>query len=99
MNLLAELINFAREALSHYGGRAQTAKAMEECDELGRALTSWAQAGRPPAGTRGHSEVIDEIADVLIMAHQMRELFGAEAVDERIQFKIDRQRGRMLGDA
>jgi hypothetical protein len=39
--------------------------------------------------------VIDEIADVLIMAEQMRIQFGDKAVDDVILSKMDRQRTRM----
>lgn len=38
------------------------------------------------------SNVIEEIADVLIMASQMRTMFGPDAVDSVIAFKMERLR-------
>jgi len=79
---------FCRDALAHYGIGPQILKVCEEMSELDIALS------------HGTSEdVRDEIADVLIMTEQMRIAFGASAVDERIAFKIDRQRKRMEGGA
>jgi hypothetical protein len=89
-----DLLKFCREALAHYGPGAQSAKACEECNELDAAISLYWKGD----GVLGASGVIDEIADVLIMAEQMRLAFGADAVDERIAFKVKRQRGRMAGE-
>lgn len=86
-----DLLKFCNEALAHYGVESQVTQAIEECRELDFALFSWREDG-----SELHQEsVIDEIADVLIMAEQMRIAFGADAVDERIRFKVERQRKRM----
>ena len=90
-----DMLRFCEGALAHYGPTAQAEKAVEELRELDEALTRYLCAACPPPGTRGHNAVVDEIADVLIMVEQMRIAFGAKAVDERIAFKIERQRQRM----
>lgn len=95
ISLLDNLDRFTRQAVGHYGNASQIDKAIEECDELSEALTRWVSAAGPPRGTRGHNHVIGEIADVLIMAQQMRLVFGAQAVDAMIDAKIERQRKRM----
>jgi len=94
MATVEDLPEFAIEALRHYGDRAQARKCIEESGELGHALTVWIR-GR--CGPDFEKAVIDEIADVIIMAEQMRQAFGAYEVDERIAFKIERQRQRMRG--
>ncbi len=86
-----DLKKYALEALDFYGRNAQDHKALEEVDELSDALFCWLTFGV------NADEVIDEIADVLIMVTQMRIAFGVDAVDERIAFKIQRQRERMKG--
>ena len=90
-----DVLRFCEGALARYGPTAQAEKAVEELRELDEALTRYLCAACPPPGTRGHNAVVDEIADVLIMVEQMRIAFGAKAVDERIAFKIERQRQRM----
>jgi hypothetical protein len=68
---------------------AQVNMAIEECAELIVEL----QHGR-----RGRdSDVPSEVADVIIMMYQMRVMFGAESVDERIAEKLDRLEGKLAG--
>jgi len=85
---------FSHVAVDHYGSQ-QLVKAKEELLELDRALSRYVAAGFPPSGTRGHNRVTDEVADVLVMAMQVRHMFGPEEVDKRIAYKIERQRKRM----
>ena len=92
MATVEDLPEFAIEALRHYGDLAQADKCIEECRELGDALIVWKRGGYMAHDCPG---VLDEIADVIIMVEQMRIAFGAKAVDDRIAFKIERQRQRM----
>ena len=95
ISLLDNLDRFARQAVGHYGNARQIDKAIEECDELSEALTQYqAASGLVDRDAYGR-HVIGEIADVIIMAQQMRLVFGAQAVDAMIDEKIDRQRKRM----
>ena len=80
---------FSKEAIHHYGFRNQAKKTMEELIELHNEIYAYMKRHGDPL------EVIDEIADVLIMAEQMRQGFGPVAVDKRIAYKIERQRKRM----
>lgn len=74
----------------HYGPDPQLLKTIEELQELQDELNSMVN------GTMHDiNNVIDEVADVYIMVEQMRYLFGARRVDERINYKLDRQLKRI----
>ena len=87
--------DFCADALKHYGNASQIDKAIEECDELSEALKHYQASKGLVARATCRRHVISEIADVLIMAHQMRLVFGEGNVDEMIDAKIKRQRERM----
>ena len=71
-------------AVNHYGSVSQILMAIEEGSELTQALLHWLR----DKASREH--VQDEIADNLITALQMRRMFGATKVDERIRIKMER---------
>lgn len=77
--------------LQTFGERAQTIKTIEELGELTTALSKRLN-GAPITDT----DILDEVADVLIMANQMRHLYGEDAVDSRIAFKLNRTAQFML---
>ena len=68
---------------------------IEEMSELTKALLKWRRAkGAELTATRDC--IIDELADVRIMARQMEILFQAEdEVERRIDFKVQRQSKRL----
>lgn len=77
----------------HYGMKAQSMQACEECAELIQAVSKL---------TRGVTEMrilalVEEIADVRIMMSQLMLLFGIpEAeVSELVEEKLDRQISRI----
>lgn len=75
-----------QRGLGAWGQNKQTIKAVEEMAELSVNLckvVNGASASIIP-------DVIDEIADVIIMAHSMRQVFGPSEVDERIRQKCQR---------
>jgi len=79
---------------SHYGFTSQADIAIEECGELIQAVCKF---------RRGYSEerytnLLEEIADVYIMARQLRFLFGYETIDSIVDHKLNRQLKRMGGD-
>lgn len=77
------------EALRVYGEKPQQLKAIEELNELTTELVKNFQ------GRDNTLEVIDELADVFIMLVQMVDVFGIDAVQERIQYKINRLEQRL----
>lgn len=77
----------SRSIVDHFGITAQTIKAVEELGELISALAKNANHG----GVVNAEHVIDEIADAMIVIHQMEKIWNiAGAVDDRIIFKLDR---------
>lgn len=78
-----------RQAINKWGPNRQRFKASEECCELAVAIHHF-QDGRV-----ADKVVITEIADVLIMAHQMRLIFGPRLVDQEIQAKLERLEERL----
>jgi hypothetical protein len=76
--------SYLEKVIDHFGPSHQIMKAIDEMAELTSALVRYQnQAG-------WSTLVIDEIADVLIMARQLRLIFGPELVDGRMRFKLDR---------
>lgn len=72
-----------------FGEEAQMGKTQEECRELDDAIYDYA------VGEADEDAVIDEIADVIVMAEQMADVFGRDAVTERVEFKMNRLQNRL----
>ena len=84
-----------RRCIRDYGTQPQIDMMIEEMSELTKALLKWRRAeGAELTAARGC--IIDELADVRIMARQMEILFQAEEeVERRIDFKVQRQWKRL----
>lgn len=76
-------------ATARWGKDSQMRMVQEECAELIAAIN------RRDRGRGTHAEVVDEIADVLIMAEQARLLAGPGQVDRAVAEKIERLAGRL----
>lgn len=77
-----------------YGSDKQEDMAIEECSGLIKAILKFRRSDTKDSDLR--DAVIDEIADVQIMLTQLGIIFNCvEEVNERIDFKIDRQMGRI----
>jgi len=86
MNRMSEICSLAVET---YGTNNQILQAIEECAELQTALL---HRMRNRVGTY---PVIDEIADVTIMLHQLGIIYGQDAIDIVIQEKLSRLKRRI----
>lgn len=75
------------QAISKWGTHAQISMAIEECSELITTLCHWAR-GRDCSPS-------EEIADVLIMMHQLALMFGSENVQSKVDEKLERLRMRL----
>lgn len=71
---------------AHYGFSSQANMLCEEAAEFMVALNKL-RRGNPDA----YAAVKEEVADVLIVARQMRYLLGYEDIDRIISRKLDRQ--------
>ena len=72
---------------NHYGYTAQSDIMIEECAELTQAICKLRRAWSDDR----LDNVKEELADVLIMARQLRVMLGADDVDRIISSKLDRQ--------
>lgn len=79
-------------AIDHFGVEHQKQKAVEEMGELIVELTR-EQDERTDAG-----HIQEEIADVIVMAEQLRIIYGGSLVDEQIERKLDRLLDRIRSD-
>ena len=85
----------------HYGFRKQSMMMIEECSELQKAICKWHRERGDfllyeSSDCDERTDIIDELADVIIMAKQISYLLSAEdEVSEQIEFKLDRQLRRM----
>lgn len=78
----------------HYGYDAQREQFIEECSE---AILAAQKCKRH--GSKDNFEALcSEVADVLVMAQQMRLLMGAKVIDEIIDKKLNRQLGRIANE-
>jgi NTP pyrophosphatase (non-canonical NTP hydrolase) len=74
----------------HYGFTSQADMLTEEAAEFTVALNKL---------RRGHADAYEHIkevvADVLVIAYQLRHLLGTESIDKIIEEKVERQLGRI----
>jgi ribosome modulation factor len=92
---LREQDNRIKEIAYHYGYESQREQLIEECAE---AILAAQKCKR--YGSKGSFEALcGEVADVLVMAQQMRLLMGAKVIDEIIDKKLNRQLGRIAHES
>ena len=73
-----------KKAIDKWGYDRQMYKAIEECAELIKAICKY-----------DVENVLEECADVLIMCEQIKIMFGAEKVEEMIEYKLKRLEVRL----
>ena len=85
---------------THYGTINQLSKSIEELNELKVEIEALQEQNEIGLSIYPDPEpLIDEIADVKIMLKQLEILFDIkEKVKERMDFKIERQLGRMRNE-
>ena len=97
-----------KRCICEYGAPAQVDMCIEEMSELTKALLKYRRQSALAKGknvnpasevinlNKSREDIIDELADVKIMCRQMELLFQVEdAVERRMDFKINRQIGRL----
>lgn len=84
-----------KRCICEYSAPAQVDMCIEEMSELTKALLKYRRKSGI-AKDKSRDDIIDELAGVKIMCRQMELLFQAEdAVERRMDFKINRQIGRL----
>ena len=86
---LEEMRRTCLRAVDHFGIEHQKRKAVEE---LGEILV---ELSREQDGRTDKDKIREELADVMIMAEQLRIIYGAQETDGWIRRKIERLRGMM----
>ena len=84
-------IDVIKGALAKWGYNTQVDIAIEEMSELIKALL---KLRRSPSGSRV-SDVEEEIADVQIMIWQLCEIHDKSAVQDHIEYKLQRLKERV----
>jgi len=79
-----------QKAIQKWGIDLQIDLAQEECAELIEAIAHW-RRGRDDCNTK----LIEEIADVKIMIRQLELVFGVDAVEDVVQYKMQRLASRI----
>lgn len=81
------------DALEKWGPDAQWGMVHEECLELAMAIHKFRRAKDQ---NKGMADIIDEIADVMIMMDQIPYLINdMDKVQERIDFKLERLKKKL----
>lgn len=81
---------------NHYGIESQLVKTVEETTELRKSVSEFYQKYKERDEDISTKPVIDELADVSIMIEQLKYLLECDQeVEERIEFKLNRQLDRM----
>lgn len=97
-----------KRCICEYGAPAQVDMCIEEMSELTKALLKYRRKSALAKGenvnstseiinlNKAREDIIDELADVKIMCRQTELLFQVEdVVERRMDFKINRQIGRL----
>lgn len=82
------------DAIMRYGQEAQLDMCIEECSELTKAICKYKRNKCMDTV----DAIIDETADVIIMATQAAMIFGLSRVKDRIKFKVERLNRRLEGN-
>jgi len=76
------------DALETWGVELQLNMMIEECAELIQAITYLKRGGDT-------EQLMEELADVIIMTRQMEKMFGHEQVGNAVQGKLQRLQRRL----
>lgn len=77
-------LSILNRAVQQWGIESQWSMAIGECGEF------VALEGKRVQGRLSDYDALDEIADVLVMMHQMSIVYGYELVKQRIDYKLSR---------
>lgn len=84
--------------VSSYGLENQLEQAVEEASEFILAAQKFKRNRRSVeicSSNESRMKLIEETADLIVMMEQMRIYLGRSAVDKQIEYKIERQIGRI----
>jgi DNA-directed RNA polymerase subunit RPC12/RpoP len=79
------------DAVATFGAKSQLLMAVEEMSELQKEICKHFRNSTEIS----NAELVDEVADVIVTVYQAARLCGIEAVNRRIDFKIDRLKNKI----
>ena len=85
-----ELQKLYKDCMEFWGFEKQARVVQEECAEL-IVATSHILRGRKG----GYKKMLEEVADVYLMVHQMMTYFGKDQVMDVVDFKSDRVKAKL----
>ena len=89
------MIDKIEQIAAHYTFEQQRNVFAEECAEAIQAVCKLRRAGNTEDYLAKLDALAGEVADVIIMAQQMRFFLGENKVDKEIEFKLNRQLERI----
>lgn len=81
---LSGVLGLSRRALRTFGALTELDKALEELTELQHAIY------RFKAGKGSEADIVEEIADVLVVCSHLMVLYGCDEVVKQLEFKLNR---------
>lgn len=87
-----ELQKLYKDCMDFWGFEKQARVVQEECAEL-IVATSHILRGRKGS----YKKMLEEVADVYLMVHQMMTYFGKDQVMDVVDFKSDRVKAKLEG--
>lgn len=85
-------------AIEQFGCESQLNMVVEECGELIVAISKLRRVGGRKIDDNAKENAIGEVADVIIMAWQAAQILGMDEVRNRIDYKVNRLKGRLNND-
>ena len=100
MNLTEEQREVCKLAIEIYGVNNQVDMCLEEMSELTKALLKYRRFSDAPNISKERKDgllanIIEEIADVIVMCEQMAMVHGEDYVEAMLQHKVERLAGRL----
>ena len=100
MILSDEQRDVCKLAIEIYGVNNQVDMCLEEMSELTKALLKYRRYSEAPNISKERKDgllanIIEEIADVIVMCEQMAMVHGEDYVEAMLKHKIDRLAGRL----
>jgi hypothetical protein len=86
------------DSIKTYGKDSQLTQTNEECTELSLAILKYKRAEKYSDAIeifKRRSELLNEIADVIVMTQQCVLIFGIEEIQQEVNYKLRRQRARL----
>lgn len=93
-----EMDNVLISTLEYHGVNLQLLKISEECAELIVSIQKYLILGKNSKTnkrTKQRADIIDELADVIILMKMSEMIFNKQEIRDRIVFKVNRQKERL----